>query len=87
MFRVIVKLQGPFLVEVQSSGDALTLSSSILWYNEEFIMDSMMMSFPSPDAAKQFQTISFPPPCFIVGSSGSVQSLVYTKLVFGYAAK
>lgn len=47
--------------------DGLMLSSSTFWHNEWFLVASMKVSCPGPDAAKQLQTITLPSPCFIIG--------------------
>ena len=47
--------------------DGLTFDSRILWYPEEFMVDSMTARCPGPVAAEQAQMISPPPPCLTVG--------------------
>lgn len=41
--------------------DGTAFSSSILWYNKEYIVDSML-SWPILSVVKQQQTMTFPPP-------------------------
>ena len=41
--------------------------SRLLWYPEEFMVDSMTARCPDPVAAEQAQIISPPPPCLTVG--------------------
>lgn len=59
MFWVIVMLHGPHPLQSNFWTDGLTFSSSTLWYNKEFIVDSMTVSWPGPVAAKQPQTMTF----------------------------
>ena len=58
--------------------DGQTFCSSTLWYEREFIVDSVIASYPGPEAAKQPQTIRLPPPCFTVG-----MRFFWSRAVFG----
>ena len=51
----------------RSRTDGWTFSFRIFWERAEFMVPSIMASRPGPEAAKQPQTITLPPPCLTVG--------------------
>ncbi len=50
-------------LSLRSQTDAQTFSFRIFLWGAEFMIPSIMISHPGPEAAKQPQTITLPPPC------------------------
>jgi len=55
----------------------ITSGSRILWYTEEFMLDSMTARCPDPVVVKQAQIISPPPPYLTVGTRCLCQHAVF----------
>ncbi len=54
-------------LSLRSQTDGRTFFFRIFWLSAEFMVPSIMASHPGPEAAKQTQTITLPPPCLTVG--------------------
>ncbi len=54
-------------LSLRSQTNSRIFSFRIFWYSAEFMVPSIMASRPGPEAAKQPQTITLPPPCLTVG--------------------
>ncbi len=54
-------------LSLRSQTDGWTFSFRIFWWSAELMVPSIMSSHPDPEAAKQPQTITLPPPCLTVG--------------------
>ncbi len=53
-------------LSLRSQTDGQTFSFRIFWQSAEFMVPSIMASRPGPEATKQPQTITLPPPCLTV---------------------
>ena len=67
MLWVVVLLHNPFRPSFNSLTDGRRFLSRICWYGWEFMLPWIIWSRPVPEAQKQPQTFTFPPPCFTVG--------------------
>ena len=61
VFGIIVLLMSQYQPSFSCRTDGLTFDSRILWYPEEFMVDSMTARCPGPVAVKQVQIFTPPP--------------------------